>query len=626
MWTEHFRNWITRKLNRPVVACILLAVLVGLLYANSLENQFSNWDDTMIYMNPNIRSLRWEKIKTIFTFGKGYTYQPIRMLSYSIDYRFWKLNPAGYRITNILFYMLTCIMVFLVLRQLSTSLRDKVSPDSHDRVAFIGSLLFAVHPVHVEAVTWLSARKEVLQGFFFFSGCYFYFKGREELGQKKIVYYFALALFSILLAILSKPSAVIFPAVVLVYEIARKKEKLRSFLRRHWLFLGLSLTVSAIFSFIVMKVMFEAGGIKPYHGVGVMSNILVTIYVFLGSIKLLLFTADYSPAYQFVVNLPVFCLKNILFTLITLCLFIVSLVSLKWTKLIFFSFFFFLITLLPYLNIVPISTLLADRYVFIASFSFCFLLGILFDYVYRYRLKIFSEGFFKVLSISVFLLVLAGYSLMTIQQNKIWKNSFTLWSHAVASNPESSTANAMMGVVCMDLREDEKAIEYLEKAVQLLPYDYLSRNNLGIVYGRMNEPEKALEEFATALQLRPDDDSIRINLSVFYQRRKEYKKAEEILKYLLSKSPQDARFHFRLGAIYKDMGQYEAAISEVLRSMELAPNVINPYLELGNIYASRLKDLEKAKYYYARGIEAAHQSKSRIEDLRWMIQDLEAHR
>ena len=185
--------------------------------------------------------------------------------------------------------------------------------------------------------------------------------------------------------------------------------------------------------------------------------------------------------------------------LITFSLFVISVLSLRRTRVIFFSFFFFLITLLPYLNIIPISTLKADRYVFIASFSYAFLLGILFDRLYVYQQKRFSEGFFKLLSVAVFLFLLAGYSFMTIRQNTIWENSYTLWSDAVEKHPESSTANALMGVVYMELGMDRDAAKHLEKAVQLLPYDYQSRNNLGIVYGRLDEPEKALKEFATAI-------------------------------------------------------------------------------------------------------------------------------
>ena len=78
--------------------------------------------------------------------------------------------------------------------------------------------------------------------------------------------------------------------------------------------------------------------------------------------------------------------------------------------------------------------------------------------------------------------------------------------------------------------------------------------------------------------------------------------------------------------VYKDAGQYEEAVSELLKSMELAPHIINPYEELGNIYLRKFKDLEKAKYYYTKGIEAAPKAKSRVEDLRWMVQDLECYK
>jgi tetratricopeptide (TPR) repeat protein len=603
----------------------LLAVVAGGIYLNSLGNTFTNWDDSMIYGNSQVRSLAWENVRKIFTPAKGATYQPIRVLSYAIDYHFWKLDPMGFHLTNIFFYILTCIMVFLTLRSLSAHLLDKASSDSHERVALFGGLLFATHPVHVEAVTWLSARKEVLQGFFFFLGFYLYLKAREKSGTNKI-FYLSLVLFAILLAILSKPSAVVFPAIIVLYEITRKQERLMTFLKKHWAFLGLSVILSAIFTFILMKVMFEAGGVKHYRGDSLPSNFLICMYIFLHNIKLLLLTINYSASYTISVALPIFSWKNFLFTFIGLFMFVLSLLSIRWTKVIFFSFFFFLIALLPYLNIIPISTVLADRYVFIASFSYAFLLAIVFDRLYAFKQKRFSEEFFKLFSIILFMFLLSCYSYMTVRQNKIWENSYTLWTDAVEKYPESNTANALMGVVYMDLGINEKAAKHLEKAVRILPYDYMSRNNLGIVYGRLNEPEKALKEYSTAMELRPDDDTIKINLSAFYQRQKEYKKAEEVLKYLLSKNHKNANLYYRLGLVYKDAGQYEAAVSELLKSMELAPHIINPYEELGNIYASRLKDFEKAKYYYTKGLQAVPKAKSRVEDLRWMIQDLECHR
>lgn len=614
------------NLRRNWVAAAIITFLVFMIYLNSFKNDFVNWDDPgLIIRNQRIRSLDWQNIVEIFTPKKSSTFQPVRVLSYAIDYRIWKLNPIGYRITNLLFYILTCIMVFFSLDMLSTNLRKGISGPSHRRVALFGSLLFAAHPVHVEAVTWLAARKEVLQGFFFFFAFYLYLTGKEKEGRQRAILV-VLVLLSILLATLSKPSAVVFPAVLVIYEMAFRRNQWIDFIKKHWIFFSLSTIIPLLLAFVLFRVMLNAGGIKPYHGGTFFNNLLVSFYVFLYNIKLLVFTINYSAAYMIRVPFPLINVQTAIVIGAVFFLFGLSVWSLKKTKAIFFSVFFFLLTLLPYLNIIPISTLLADRYVFIASFSYCFLLGIGFDKLYSHTQMRFSEGFFKLLSIALLLFLVGGYSFMTIQQNKIWENSYTLWSDAVEKYPESNTANALMGVVYMDLGMDRKAVEYLEKAVQLLPIDYESRNNLGIVYGRLDKPEKALKELMTAISLQPKNDIMKINLSVFYQGQKEYQKAEEILTYLMSKKPEDARLYFRLGLLYKEMGDYNAAIREFIWTTELSPDIITPYEELGNIYASRLKDIERAKYYYQKGIESAPKTKRKVEDLRWMIQDLECHK
>jgi len=614
----------TDRTSWTILIVFTLGVLIFLIYFNSLRNHFTNWDDGMIYQNSTIRNLNWMGIKRIFKYEKGNTYQPIRMLSYAVDYHFWKLNPMGYRITNIIFYILTCFMVFLTTKLLSKYLREGSDEPSHERVALFGSFLFAAHPVHVEAVTWLAARKEVLQGFFFFLAFYLYLRGREEGGRRKF-FYLSLVLFTILLASLSKPSAVVFPGVILFFEIAYRKNEWVDFIKRHWLFFLISSVISAIFIFILIKVMFEAGGFKPYRGGNFFNNFLISFYAFLYNIKLLALTINYSASYTIPMPNPIMGLRTIVFIGAFFLMAGLSLWSLRKTKVFFFSFFFFFVTLLPYLNILPISTLLADRYVFIASFSYCFLLGIAFNKLYELRDQRFSKDFPRLLTTALFICLLIGYSFMTYKQNRVWENSYTLWADAVEKAPESNTANAMMGVVYMELGMDEEAVGYLEKAVQILPYDYLSRNNLGIVYERLNQPQRALEEFLKAIWLRPDDETIQLNLSLFYQRQKAYEKAEEILKTILLRREKDAILHFRLGVLYKEAGRYQEAISEIERSMNLAPNVVNPYEELGDIYLSRLNDKKTAKYYYSKGVEAAKKSSPRVEGLRWMIQDLECH-
>lgn len=608
---------------RSVGICFLLVVVVGILYFNSLGNLFTNWDDGMIYQNPSIRNLSWEGIRKIFTFENGNTYQPVRMLSYAVDYHFWKLDPFGYHLTSLFFYALTGIMVFFSLKAVSEGLRKGAPAESHSRVALLGSLLFVAHPVHVEAVTWLAARKEVLQGFFFFLAFCLYLKGRETSGRRKVIY-FSLVLLGVLLAILSKPSAVVFPGVILIYEIAAGGKGISKFIRRHWLFMGCAIAISLVFTAVLIKVMVDAGGVKPYRGGDFFSNLLVSFYAFLHNVKLLFFTINYSAAYTIDVPNPILSLKTLIMVVSTLSLAGLSIWFLTKRSVYFFCFFFFLVTLLPYLNIIPISTLLADRYVFIASFSYALFVGMVFEHVYTFYHPRFSAGFFKVLATAIFLFLLTSHSLMTIRQNTIWQNSYTLWADAVEKYPKSNTANALMGVVYMELGMDEKALPYLEKAVRLLPYDYQSMNNLGIVYGRLGEREKAVKALSTAIWLQPENDNMKINLALVYQRGGKYDEAERILRHLIAKAPKNANLHFRLGLLYKEAGYNEAAVLALEKASELAPHIINPYEELGNLYASYLGDRRKAIEAYTFGIERVSKATSRIEDLRWGVQDLQA--
>ena len=125
--------------SRATILALGLVMLVAAgLYVNTLGNDFTNWDDMMIYSNYRIRGLDWDTLGKIFTYWRGSTYQPVRELSYAIDFYFWKLNPLGYHITNILFYTLTCAMVFLTLAKISRHLRDGVEEKSHLRVALVG--------------------------------------------------------------------------------------------------------------------------------------------------------------------------------------------------------------------------------------------------------------------------------------------------------------------------------------------------------------------------------------------------------------------------------------------------------------------------------------------------------
>ena len=610
---------------KDIFIVLLFLSLVVVLYFNSLGNGFTNWDDGMIYANPAIRSLDWKSVLDLFTLKKASTYQPVRMLSYAIDYHFWKLNPLGYHLTSLFFYFLTCITVFFAGRLLVSRILDR-PPDSVNRMALFAALLFAAHPVHVESVTWLAARKEVLQGFFFFLSFYLFMRFEEGQDGRTRWKLLGGVLLTFLLAVLSKPSAVVLPAIFLLYEVTLRGEAVKSFLKRHWPFLVVSITISLVFIFILMKVMADSEQIKPFYGGTLGTNFIVAFYVLLYNIKLLAFTTAYSPAYTLTASFSFASPWTLTAIGVVLLLFLVSIWARRRLNILFFSFFWFVITLLPFLNLIPISTLLADRYAFLASFGYCLLVGFLLDRLYGVRLRFASDGLFKGGALCLFFLLLSGYAYMTIEQNKVWKSSFTLWSDAIHKYPKANLANAKMGEVYLDAGKYETALPYLAKAVQIVPTDIISRNNLGVTYFKLGYPEKAVKEFLAILRIRPDEEMVKFKVAVLYGEQNEEEKAKEILEELIRKNPDEFVFHLQLGYLHEKMGRLQKALVEFERSARIDPEKASPYLRMGDLYLHRLKDPKRGIECYAEALRRMKPSDPRTEEIMRLIRDLKAHR
>ena len=445
----------------------------------------------------------------------------------------------------------------------------------------------------MESVTWLAARKEVLQGFFFFLSFYLFMRWEEGQEGRTRWKFLGGVLLTFLLAVLSKPSAVVLPAIFLLYEITLRREAVKSFLKRHWPFLLASIVISLVFIFILMKVMVESEQVKPFHGGNLGTNFIVAFYTLLYNIRLLAFTTAYSPAYTVTASFSLTSPWTLTAIGVTLLLFFVSIRSRRRLNILFFSFFWFVITLLPFLNLIPISTLLADRYAFLASFGYCLLVGFLLDRLYGIRLRFASDGLFKGGALCLFFLLLSGYAYMTIEQNKAWKNSFTLWSDAIQKYPKANLANAKMGEVYLDEGEYDKALPYLARAVQILPTDIISRNYLGVAYWKLGYPERALREFLSILGIRPDDEMVKFKVAVLYGEQNEEQKAKEILEELIRKNPDEFVFHLQMGYLHEKMGRLQEALAEFERSAGINPGKASPYLRMGDLYLHRLKDPEK---------------------------------
>src|SRR3989339_472154 len=247
-----------KKQNIIFPICLIL-IITFISYYPSLKNGFVTWDDpAYVTGNLQIRSLSLQNVKNIFTSFTMDLYTPLSNLSYAIEYNIFKLNPKIYHITNLFIHLLNCILVFWLFFLIS----DKIS------VSFLVSLLFGIHPLHVESVAWISERKDVLYAFFFLLSLisYIYYYNKKEAKY----YYFALILF--ILSILSKPMAVTLPVILFIFDYLLNRKFTWDIFKEKILFF----IIAVIFSIINLY-----GGTPPKLHYDIFEKIFFPTYVLL---------------------------------------------------------------------------------------------------------------------------------------------------------------------------------------------------------------------------------------------------------------------------------------------------------------------------------------------------------
>ncbi len=194
------RTWV-------LLAAAVVFVSGCAVFWDARTYEFLNWDDPVyILKNPWIQQLTWQNVRTIFTHPYFLNYLPLHLLSYMLDHAIWGLRPEGYHLSSVLIHGWNCILCLVVVRRLSGSFA----------VGWMAALLFAVHPAHVEAVDWISSRKEVLSTTFLLLSLLAYVHARR--GKALVPLPYAASVLCFLLGMLSKASVVVLPAFLLLLD------------------------------------------------------------------------------------------------------------------------------------------------------------------------------------------------------------------------------------------------------------------------------------------------------------------------------------------------------------------------------------------------------------------------
>lgn len=499
----HIKTSMQNSRKIVLISSILIAVLGFAVYANSLGGKFVWDDEVLITYNSYLKN--WSNVSKFFTqdIGAGagkkfYSYRPLQMISYLADYSLWKLNVKGYHLTNIFLHILAALGIYSLLNALY---KDQI-------LSLFTAMLFVVHPVHTEAVAYISGRADPLAVIFMFLCFILYIKHLDKKGPA--VYIFMML--SYILALLARENSLILPLLLLLYHYTfRKKINIKAFT---------SITIVAVaFIFIrliALKSLIFHGG-RPLT----LMQRLPGFFIALANYTRLLFL-PFGLHMEYQKRLFSFNDFRMLAGVLILCFLLIYIFRKRKPRgIVFFSLSWFLITLLPVSNVIyPISAYMAEHWLYLPSIGFFIILAKGASYLWHRGRE------WRVLGVIFLAGLMAFYSVLTIRQNDYWKEPLTFYERTLRYVPDSPRIYNNLANIYRDMGRQQEAIRLYKAAIALFP-DPISYNNLGELYQKMGRNKEAIALYKKALALDPNYAVTYFNLSAIYFQTAQYDLAVE---------------------------------------------------------------------------------------------------
>ncbi len=432
----------------PLVAALL--AIAALLYSGTLAARFTNYDDDwQVKENPVIRDLSRQGIIRILTHADHGEFLPLKTLSYALDYRIFGLEEGAFHFTNYLLWLTSIVFLYLFLRSVLGSL-----------TSFLGGLFYIVHPIHVEAVAWISARKHLLALLFVLASVVLFSAYRRKWEEKRFTstagglsgFYF-LSLIAFSLAVLSNATALALPLGIFLYDIALfpVKRNWRIILLDKIPFLAIGLA-AVIWGLAVVYGM-EYVGFVPGESYFVL--FLTMLKVFALYLWKLALPIRLCAQYLVMPERSILSWKGIASAGVAVGFLIGLLLARKFNRRVFFGMLWFLAFLIPVSNLIPVRTpsLMADRYLLIPSVGVSLVLGTLTYRVFTRRGRSASlKGLKAIVAVGLSCLFIF-YGVQTVRRVADWKSSESLWASEVERNPLNYNALHNLGQAILDKAE-----------------------------------------------------------------------------------------------------------------------------------------------------------------------------
>ena len=562
-----------------------IAIITFIVFSPSLKCGFTNWDDDKVVTQNSLITSKTVEVNKIFTtIAVQNDYYPITLISLAWNYQLGKLNPYGYHLWNVLLHMINTLLVFLFVFLLTK--RNLL-------MASIVALFFGIHPMHVESVTWITERKDVLFMFFFMAGLITYLRFRDS--RKLMWYIITLVLF--LLSCLSKGTAVVFPFILLLIDyLLSEKLNRKIFLEKIPFFI-----ITALFVIITL-ILHKNASPQGFAGQQTfLHRIIFASYDIFWYVYKLIIPTNLSAFYLYPDEnaIPLLYYLAPIFLLLVL---IGIYLFLRKEKTILFGLLFYFFSIILMLQIIPTGTgrfNMADRY------SYLSYIGLLIVAAYFINKALQKKKRLRYPVIGLTIICAFIFCYQTFARTKIWQNSETLWTDALNKNPERCYVGYFnRGDYYQNVKKDiEKAFSDYNKAIAIFPNYNMAYNGRGLIYLNQHNYELSMSDFNKAIELDSTLFGPYTNRGLLHFYQYKYELAMKDFNKSIELNPNYSTSYCNLGLVYYKRGEKDLALKEYNLALLHNPNFENAYYNRGLLYEYAFNQNDLALADYKKALE-----------------------
>jgi len=454
-------------------------------------------------------------------------WNPLVWLSFMVDYEFYGLNGGGYHVTNFILHILSTLLLFRLFHRMTHAIWKS---------AFVAAF-FALHPLHVESVAWIAERKDVLSAFFWVLTLYFYVYYTE----KPVLKRYLLVLFAFMMALMSKPMVITLPVIMILLDYWPLKRFERG--KGNWLLWQVKEKIPFfVLSLILVIITFYTPDKKDTISIAFISRLANAPVAFVTYLIKTFWPVNLAIFYPFPDVTPSWQVAgaSLLIILITASVIVMA----KRHPYLFTGWFWYGIIIFPVIGILQIGDFaMADRYHYLSS------IGIAVGLAWGMPLLFRHENLNKIILFPAAIAFLIFLSFLTWQQCSSWKNSITLFSHALQVTKNNYMAHLNLASALLERGETQKALYHYDKTIRINNY-HAANYNKGVIYFRLGQYQKAMMNFHEAIRVKPDY----------------------------------AEAYYNLGIIYHTLGQHEVALKNFNEAIRIMPNHAGAYNNRAFIY------------------------------------------